>query len=307
MIDRNQLFSFTLLLLTSLAYGEAARCPANIAPLQYHSLQHAQIAVPVTINGSGPYEFMVDTGAQITVIDSALADHLQLTPKGSIGVIAVTNFANLPLVSAGVVEAGQATVRDLHMVAEHLGQFQAENPALRGILGENFLSHFDLLIDNRHKTLCLDETTHMQRALQGEHIPILISTDRMSDLSYAQPILISVYLDGDGPKRTILRVDSGANVPLLFGSYTGILPWLKMATARRGSVAGSTNTISFATMHPQEMRIGARLTRQVTFVTPIDTGRRFARAGEDGLLPTTFFSRVFISYSDGFVIFDPRA
>ena len=33
---------------------------------------------------------------------------------------------------------------------------------------------------------------------------------------------------------------------------------------------------------------------------------KFAKAGEDGLLPTTLFKRVFISYGNGFLMLDPK-
>ena len=56
----------------------------------------------------------------------------------------------------------------------------------------------------------------------------------------------------------------------------------------------------------EEVRIGSRVLREVSFLAPAGTERTVIGAGEDGLLPTAIFKRVFISYSDHFVIFDPR-
>ena len=56
----------------------------------------------------------------------------------------------------------------------------------------------------------------------------------------------------------------------------------------------------------EEVRIGSRVLREIAFLVPAGAGRRVIGAGEDGLLPTALFKRVFISYSDHFVIFDPR-
>ena len=52
----------------------------------------------MTVEGSGPYEFMVDTGSEFTIIDPALAAELQLQSKGSIGMTAVTTQIQAQLV-----------------------------------------------------------------------------------------------------------------------------------------------------------------------------------------------------------------
>ena len=54
------------------ARGEA-HCPGNVASLTLRLVQGALIVVPIEINHSGPYEFVVDTGAQVTTIEPSLA------------------------------------------------------------------------------------------------------------------------------------------------------------------------------------------------------------------------------------------
>jgi hypothetical protein len=39
---------------------------------------------PVGINQRGPFDFMVDTGSQVTVIDPSLAAQLELKPQGEV-------------------------------------------------------------------------------------------------------------------------------------------------------------------------------------------------------------------------------
>lgn len=304
MSDRKQLFSFILLLSTSsLVLGEATPCPGNSAPLHYHSLERSQIATSVTINHAGPYEFMVDTGAQISVMEPSLAAELGLQPQGSIGVVAVGTYAKAGLVKAEIVEAGAVIVRQLLIAIEGLEQIQALNPHVRGILGENFLGRFDLLIDHRRKMVCFDESKQMQQAVQGERIPVLARAEPTGDLAFTQAVLISVHLSGEGRKGTVLRVDSGSNTPILFSSRDS-LPWLQRSSARRATVAGS-GTLSFVTTPIQTMRIGQHIVRSIAFQTPIATGHALSKVGEDGLLPTSLFKRVFISYADRFVIFEP--
>ena len=47
------------------------RCPGNVASLALRRIQDDLIVVRVRINRTGPYDFLVDTGSQITTIDPA--------------------------------------------------------------------------------------------------------------------------------------------------------------------------------------------------------------------------------------------
>ena len=49
---------------------------ANIEQLKLQQERYERVTVPVTIKGQGPFRFMVDTGAQATVVSSALAARL---------------------------------------------------------------------------------------------------------------------------------------------------------------------------------------------------------------------------------------
>ena len=57
---------------------------------------------------------------------------------------------------------------------------------------------------------------------------------------------------------------------------------------------------------PQDVRIGNRTLRNVSFVTPVSPGSNLPHRSEEGLLPTLLFQRVFISAADHYVVFDPK-
>ncbi|HEV2133075.1 MAG TPA: retropepsin-like aspartic protease [Terracidiphilus sp.] len=300
--------SFALLLLTPSNVFAETLCPGSVTLVQYHLLQSSLIATSVNVNGSGPFEFMVDTGAQITVVDPALADDLKLKVNGSIGVVAFNSYEKVPLVSAAVVEAGPVAVHDLQMAVEGLEQLQAWNPKLRGVLGNNFLSRFDLLIDRGHKMLCFDDSRQMQRAVRGERVSLLVKASQPGEIVFTQPVLVSVHLPGDGRKGTVLRLDSGANVPILFVDRNAdSLPWLQMNRMIRGSTVGNAARVSYAVTPVRAVKFTAHQQMQVAFFTPINAGQTFAKGGEDGLLPITLFKRVLISMTDHFVMFDPQS
>jgi gag-polyprotein putative aspartyl protease len=293
--------SVTLFLLTSfVAFGET-QCPGNVVSVQYHSLPHSHIGISIMINGSGPYEFMVDTGAQITVVDPALARELKLEFKGSLNIVTVASHVDAPLVSAAVVEIGPVSVHDIRMAVEDLGSIQAEYPGLRGILGNNFLSRFDLLIDNGHRMLCFDDSGRMQQSLRGEHVPVLSGTGSNPKSGSSEAILVSVHLPDDGKQGSVLRLDSGSNVPLLYVDHQG------RASARvAGTTIGKQAQFVYAYTPERNVRLGSQKEMQISFATPAGNSHLYSKTGEDGVLPTTLFKRVFISAAAHFVIFDPH-
>jgi hypothetical protein len=48
--------------------------PGNVDSLRLRLIENVQMIVPVTINHSGPYDFLVDTGAQITTVNPELGN-----------------------------------------------------------------------------------------------------------------------------------------------------------------------------------------------------------------------------------------
>ena len=141
-----------------------SRCPAGIASVTPRFVQHALIVIPVKINQRGPFDFIVDTGSQITVIDPTLADKLGLNPQAKVGLVSVASFVHASATVLDSLEADSKVVEKSPAIVQDLGQIQAADPRIRGVLGESFFAHFDLLVDYRHKLLCLDETRHHARS-----------------------------------------------------------------------------------------------------------------------------------------------
>jgi hypothetical protein len=71
-------------------------CPRNVNSVRLRLIQNVQIIDPVTIN-KRPYDFLVDTGAQITTVDPTLAKALDLKIGGTTGIIGVGTMRELRL------------------------------------------------------------------------------------------------------------------------------------------------------------------------------------------------------------------
>src|SRR4051812_45135102 len=140
MTSRQLTYSFALALLTPCVISGESRCPVNVATLRYHSLGNSQMGVSVTINRSGPYEFLVDTGSQITIVEPSLASALGLQPLGAADAFFVVRHTEVELAQLDEIQTGSHAVQQLTVAVQSLAQIQVKDPKVRGILGVNFLS-----------------------------------------------------------------------------------------------------------------------------------------------------------------------
>jgi hypothetical protein len=191
------------------------------------------------------------------------------------------------------------------VVVQDLGPIQAADPRIRGVLGENFLAHFNVLIDYSRGLLCLDEAKLMEKYLRGERIPLVTSRHPETEVPFSERLVVSVNLSDTGARSILLQVDSGSDGPILYaGNREMEQPLLKRAKLQGPEVSDARR--AFAVLPPQDMRLGSRIVRKLTFVTPASGSQDVPDREEDGILATVLFQRVYVSHSDRFVIFGPR-
>ena len=258
------------------------------------------------LDNTGPYDFVVDTGAQITTIDPRLAAELHPKPLGATHVMGVGTYSRAEYGQLASIEAGRYSIREPLVIVQDLSRVQQADPRIRGILGENFLGHFDLLIDYAHRILCLDDTKEMQQKITGERITLTPVPHAEGYLPFTQPMIVSIGLSGISDRLLLLQLDSGIDVPLLFECGKR-LPHVQTAGAagRRGDAEEITQ--AFAVLMPQDMRVGGHFLREVSFVTPVAAGKEIpVKPDVDGVLPTALFRSVFISYADHVAVLEPR-
>jgi hypothetical protein len=259
--------------------------------------------VPVTINHTGPYDFLVDTGAQVTTVDPALAAELHLKIEGTTGFVGVDFRARPSFAHLTILEAGSHAIANPLAVVQNLEHLQAADPHIRGILGGNFLGHFDVLIDYAHSMLCLDGEKVIQAEIKGKHIPLVSPSHHDDGVLSTEPLIIPVHLSGIPARPLLQLLDSGTNVPLLYDSGKDMAGGFFVSTPIRDRGPDGAERV-FAVLPPQDMQIGALTFHQISFVTPV-TRKDIPRLEVDGLLPTALFRRVYINYADRFVVLEP--
>lgn len=133
------------------------RCSANLAMQPSRSSSnHHQVILEAYVNESGPYAFLFDTGSQITMIDESLASELHLETTTNARIIGVSlhgkggKYALVDSVRVGE----EAKVESLYVIAFDMKDIVAARYAIRGVIGGDFLSHFNEMIDNTNNRVC---------------------------------------------------------------------------------------------------------------------------------------------------------
>lgn len=118
----------------------------------------AAVVVPVKVNQTGPYSFVLDTGATLTCVDEQLAKDLDLPqPAGTIRFgVGLRGQGQMRLVSIKTLEVGNAKHRDLTGCALDLQSLRASGLEVKGLLGLNFLKSYRMTLDFTDRTLRLD-------------------------------------------------------------------------------------------------------------------------------------------------------
>jgi hypothetical protein len=178
------------------------------------SCSRSRNPLPVSINHTGPYTFQLDSGTQITIIDSSLAAQLHLATQGAAEVAGVGSRQSASFTRLDLVEAGSVAVANQNVLVYNLQNLHPAGQRIQGVLGEDFLEHFDVLIDNAHRLLCLDSSAAMRAEMKGSRIPLVATGERDG---VALPGLLIVAVSLSRAMRPVrLLLDSGTETPKLY-------------------------------------------------------------------------------------------
>jgi hypothetical protein len=237
-----------------------SHCPGSVASLPFRLVNRYQIVLAVSINHSGPYDFLLDTGTQITMMGPSLAAELHLNTKDAAVVSGAGFHESASFTQLDLIEAGSHVVANQKVLVYGLLNLRSVDPHIRGILGEDFLEHLDLLIDYAHKLLCFDDSAVMRAEVKGPHIALVAPAQTADGASLPKLLIIAARLSGE-TRPVRLMLDSGANIPYLYNTSQRLLPQT-MAPASFGGrslVGGGAdgNQHVFSALPPQAVRIGS--------------------------------------------------
>jgi hypothetical protein len=244
--------------------------PAGAA-VKLSILEGRPVVGGVYLNGRGPYTFLLDTGTTLNHLDARLAKSIGLRPT----------FITDLLTSIGTISIGGASGIDVMLGPVHadaqtflfggLENIRRSFPDVQGVLGQEFLSRFDYLLDLRGRRL---EFGISDRDKRENRVPFQRIAGRPA---------LSTSLGS-------LVLDSGTDGVILFGSR---------AMALTHEMFTMTGSQQVGTISGTLVIDGRTWWRGKAVVIP-----RTAEAGAEGLLPASLFKTIYVSNSEGYVALD---
>jgi predicted aspartyl protease len=165
-----------------------------------------RMTVPVTIAGAGPFPFVVDTGAQRTVISRELAATLGLAPGRTVRVTGMTGSDAI-----GTVIIPSLKVSVIGSPAIEAPAISAINLGARGLLGIDTLQDHAVTIDFDTKTMTVTPSRRRQNRERAGPDEIVIRARSL----FGQLVVTDAYCNGI---RIRVILDTGTSVSMANGA-----------------------------------------------------------------------------------------
>jgi predicted aspartyl protease len=157
-----------------------------------------RMTVPVSIGGQGPYRFIVDTGAERTVIAKELARDLDLDAGQTATVHSMTEVSRIATVVLPGLRVGSRTVNGIHAPAlsqSHLGA--------AGMLGVDSLRSQRVVFDFKRQELTVSPSSRRQERWPSGDIVVV------GRRLFGHLVLIDAAVDG---VKVWVIIDTGSQV-----------------------------------------------------------------------------------------------
>ena len=139
------------------------------------------------INGEGPFSFLLDSGAGITVINQSIADSINLDLRGGIeGRGSGEESVQVALASGVDVAVQGVQIFDQTLASIPIDNFAPfEGRHMDGIIGSDFFSRFVVNIDYENLTLNVFDPSEYSYSGAGESFPIIfVENNPMFDAEF---------------------------------------------------------------------------------------------------------------------------
>lgn len=248
----------------------------------------ARMTVPISIEGKGPYDFLVDTGAERTVISSELAKRLDLEAGQRARMHSMSGVGDVETVIIPQLQVSRKTVSQIQapsLKAAHIGA--------SGILGIDSLGSQRVTFDFGQQKMSVVPSRVAQPSGDRDEI-VVRARSRFGRLVLVDATLegqkLTVVLDtgsevtiGNSALRKKLEAKSRLpeTVPLELVSVTGVsikADYTKVKQIKLGGVLIRDLPVAFADVHPFRQ---LQLTDRPALLLGMDALRLFDRVSVD--------------------------
>ena len=156
---------------------------------------YERLTVPVTVDGAGPFNFMIDTGSQATVVTDRVHNQLALPSAGTAIIVGMASRREVNMVEVESLGLGSRTIYDFDapvLRREHVGA--------DGILGLDSLQDMRVLIDFRTETMSVTDAPK-NSGHRGYEIVVRAKS------KHGQLLITNALVDG---VRTTVIIDTGS-------------------------------------------------------------------------------------------------
>ncbi|HYI40955.1 MAG TPA: retroviral-like aspartic protease family protein [Allosphingosinicella sp.] len=248
----------------------------------------ARMTVPVNIGKSGPFAFVVDTGAERTSIAEELARDLRLGVGQRARLHSMTEVSQIQTVLIPALEVGGRSVRDIHAPALQRRYIGAE-----GILGVDSLQSQRISFDFVRQQMTVTNSHRREESWPADTI-VVTARNRLGHL-----VMVDASVDG---QKVWVILDTGAQttvannvlrrklekkgrlrttVPIILQSVTGgemAADQTRVKRIRLGGIDINDMPVAFADVHPFA-KLG--LTKRPALLLGMDALRLFDRVSVD--------------------------
>jgi len=200
-----------------------------------------QIEVPVSVNGGAPVTFIVDTGAEYSVLSPEIAASAGVKTTRSVA----RDFGEASLAFGGI------TLPRERVMVMPFDNFKRQGRAIQGVVGYGFFERYIVSIDYDRKVLDVSEPAGFKPPDAATAIPIRF-VGRLPAIS------VDIAVRGRAPLGATAMVDTGASQTMFIRHPFATAHRLFEATTNSTSSAPSlaSGTLSLVRLAAESMTFG---------------------------------------------------
>ncbi|HEX8534438.1 MAG TPA: retroviral-like aspartic protease family protein [Allosphingosinicella sp.] len=247
-----------------------------------------RMTVPVRIAGKGPYRFVVDTGAERTVVSNELVRQLGLGPGRSVRLHSMTGVGEFGTAMIPTLELSRQKVTDIHAPV-----LRETNIGAAGILGVDTLQSQRIDFDFEAQTMSITQAK-ASAVYSGPDTIVVTARRRLGRLILVDASLVgekvTVILDTGSDatvgnealrRKLVAKGRLERTIPIQLLSVTGgriSIDYTQVDDMRLGNVVIDRMPIGFADVHPfAQLGLGDR----PAILLGMDALRLFSRVSVD--------------------------
>ncbi|MBD2842786.1 aspartyl protease family protein [Erythrobacter rubeus] len=161
--------------------------------------RNRRLTIPVTIEGQGPYDFMIDTGSQATAVTHHINRNLALPHIRVAQLVGMASIRPVDVVEVNNLVVGTHTIHNISAPVLNRAYLGAD-----GIIGLDSLQDFRVLIDFRKDTIALEDITK-KHSRAGFEI-VVNARQKLGQLLITDALV-------EGVRATVI-IDTGAQASL---------------------------------------------------------------------------------------------